>query len=423
MRYSFSYPHDILTLTQQDMHTMVLSEHALALLSRTGDEIKQVYTDIIHSLPQQAQTLSGLSHYLGYNRSNAQRLLNAIHKSDTGHQVIMQLPGTNGLKDFNQCLKDQAIASQWLSLAEQSTAQFESVIKQCSKSHAQLKRSLSETLTADHCSQQDDMRKLHYTASKSIMGSSVNTLLSVYVLSESQKNAEFLQEVALIAKHGIDRAASAPPFVQFYTHPHPEGFCQPRAIDHQSRIDHQQFQIGVIESFSSPGLLKAYQSYSASNSGIVFNPLPEPSPFDATFLFSNPDELANPLHHNNHYSSTSISIKNPTKKLVMMVFLDKKIDMKSSVNVGCYQGNQKVEEGKLSAKDMWTEKLPDYPELRIVNLDAPNMRAIAGLDIQQYIDFIFNFSELDKTQFVCYLMEVDYPIWSSTYRIYFEHQA
>ncbi|MDP5214530.1 hypothetical protein ORJ66_15860 [Pseudoalteromonas tunicata] len=402
---------------------MVLSEHALEALSRTGDELKYVYSNIIQALPHSAQTLSGLTHFLGYNRSNAQRILNAVNKSDNGHQVIIQMPGCSGLKDFNLCIKKHNVAQQWFVQAQQITLQFESVIKQFSKSHAQLKRALSDTLACGHTAEKNDIRKLHYTTSKSIMGSSVNTLFSAYVLSESKKNAEFLQEVAIIAKHGIHRAPNAPPFVQFYTHPHPEGFTQPLAIDGKSRIDHQQFQIGVIESFSTPGLLDAYQSYSASNSGIVFNALADPAPFDATFLFSNPDELANPLHHNNHCSSTSISIKNPTEKLVMMVFLDKKIDMKSSVNVGCYQGNQKVEEGKLSAKDMWTEKLPDYPELRIVNLNAPSLQAIAGINIQQYVDFIFTFSQLNKEQFVCYLMEVDYPIWSSTYRIYFEHQT
>ena len=128
------------------MHTMVLSEHALEILSLTGDELKHVYRSIIYSLPQSAQTLSGLTRYLGYNRSNAQRILNAINKSDTGLDVIKQMPGTNGLKDFNLCLKTVDVGEQWFSQAERVTAQFESVIKQFAKSHAQLKRALSQTM-------------------------------------------------------------------------------------------------------------------------------------------------------------------------------------------------------------------------------------------------------------------------------------
>jgi len=153
----------------------------------------------------------------------------------------------------------------------------------------------------------------------------------------------------------------------------------------------------------------------------VFNDFANGNNFNATFLFSNPDELANPLVHKSKCSSTSISIKNPTKKLMMLVFLEKKLDMRSMVNVGCYSGNQKVEEGKLRSDDMWTERLPEFPELRIVQPNSPDAQSISGMAIGELSDYLFNFSNLDKKDFACYLLEVDHPIWSSTYRVYFEH--
>jgi hypothetical protein len=104
-----------------------------------------------------------------------------------------------------------------------------------------------------------------------------------------------------------------------------------------------------------------------------------------------------------------------------LVFLDKAIDMRSTVNVGCYQGNQKVDDGHLKASDMWTERLPSFPDLKIVNLLSPNISSSSSLNIVELTDYQFKFAQLDKQNFVCYMMEINYPIWSSTYRIYFEH--
>lgn len=91
----------------------------------------------------------------------------------------------------------------------------------------------------------------------------------------------------------------------------------------------------------------------------------------------------------------------------MLVFLEKKLDMRSSVNVGCYSGNQKVEEGKLRSDDMWTERLPEFPELRIVQSDSPDIYQQDGLAIGKMCDYLFTFANLDKNEYSCYMLEVD----------------
>jgi len=94
----------------------------------------------------------------------------------------------------------------------------------------------------------------------------------------------------------------------------------------------------------------------------------------------------------------------------MLVFLDKIIDMRSTVNVGCYQGNQKVDDGNLRASDMWTERLPGFPDLKIANALAPNIASTSSLNIVELTDYQFNFAQLNKQSFFCYMMEIDYPL-------------
>ena len=394
-------------------------------LNRTGENFKSVLNGLFTQFPQSAHSISGLSKWLDYNKSNCQRILNALQKSRNGKEVLTLLPGISGLNEFIARLKNVSLQEKHIVELENVVHAFNHQINLYAKSHAHLKRLLNDN-KPDETSQNVSLtaqqkRNQHFLCSKQLLSSSIKTLFSCYVLTENQNDKEFLQEVAMITKVGIQRSKASPPFVQFYTHPNPEGFVGPDNVTANSRIDTSKFQIGIVDEFSNENLAQSYSSFSASNSGIVFNDLDTEAPFDACFLFSNPDELANPLVHQSKCSSTSISIKSPTEKLIMMVFLDKKLDMRSSVNVGCYSNNQKVEEGKLRASDMWTERLPEFPELNVLHLNSERANIIDGLKVGEMSDYLFNYSNLNKEDFVCYMMEVDYPIWSSTYRIYFEH--
>jgi len=405
--------------------TMLLEKEDLIALNRTGENLKSVLRHLINEFPKSAQTITGMSNWLDFNRSNCQRILNGVYKSKDGKQALCFLPGIAGLVDFLKQVKKQSFEEQLILEANKAIESFDILIKKYARSHADLKRLLGNKASVTSFDQNmltaSEKREQHYLASKQLVGSSIDTLFSCYILKENEATKEYLQEVAMISKQGIVRSKAAPPFVQFYTHPHPEGFTAPENITSNSHIDLSRFHIGVVDEYSTHGFLDAYSSYSASNSGIVFNDLSSNVNFDATFLFSNPDELANPLIHESKCSSTSISIKNPTKKLIMLVFLEKKIDMRSTVNVGCYSGNQKVEEGKLRSDDMWTERLPEFPELKVLHPDSPDAQVKDGIVIGEMSDYLFNFAKLNKADFSCYMLEVDHPIWSSTYRVYFEH--
>jgi len=404
---------------------MLLEKEDLIALNRTGENLKSVLRHLVQDFPHSAQTITGMSNWLDFNRSNCQRILNGINKSKDGKQVLCYLPGIAGLQDFLIQVSKQSLEKQLILEARSAVEAFDIQIKKYARSHAELKRLLGNKPATNSFEKNmlsaSEKREQHYLASKQLVGSSIDTLFSCYILKESDQNKQYLQEVAMISKQSIVRSKASPPFVQFYTHPHPEGFIAPENITVDSRIEAGRFHIGVIDEYSSDGMLSSYASYSPSNSGIVFNDLASDANFDATFLFSNPDELANPLEHESKCSSTSISIKNPTKKLVMLVFLEKKLDMRSSVNVGCYSGNQKVEEGKLRSDDMWTERLPEFPELKVLHPDSLGAQVNGSVAIGEMSDYLFSFANLDKNDFSCYLLEVEHPIWSSTYRIYFEH--
>lgn len=399
---------------------MNLSKDDCIALNRFGERYQQHLHLVFEQLPLGARSIAGLGKFISYNRSNSQRVLNAYRSKD-GITVLLMLPGIEGQQEFAKKIKPHIGENLYRGLLT-LVKQFQSLINQYARSHASLKRMLEKHHTQQQGDDNHQLRKQLYESAVSLIGSEIEHLFCCYALSQSTHNRQFLHEYAMISKQGVSRTAKAPPFVQFYTHDHPKDFISPKLAKSGETVDSTQFEIALAEPYSTPGILEHYVSYCQSNAGLVFGDS-LPSPFNATFMFSNPDELANPITSDSRCSSTSISIKTPTKRLLMLVLIEKQLDKRSSVNLGCYQGNQKVDESKLRISDMWTERLPDFPELKIADL---NNLMQSGNVTQVPVDmlkFFLSYFKLQQDNFIGYLLALDYPIWSSTYRIYFEHEA
>ena len=403
----------------------MLDPQGLKSLNQTGLELQSSIGKVIEQFPKSAQSISGLSKWLTINRSNAQRILNAIKRSNDGVEVICNLPGIAGLSEFVQLANSKSIESSLISNAEQAIGKFQSQISEYGRSHSEIKRLLTRhhsSLKADAEQDFTALRELQFNSISKLLGESTEFLFCGCLIKENSFNSNFLCEHAIVHKNGINIEKKARPLFQYYSHENLPEFDGPEIITTNTKLKDNTFQVAIADDLTSAEVTAGYSGYSQTHSCLLFDKLDRSKgPFDATFIFTNPDEIKNPLVSNTQSSSTAISIKNPTKRLIMMVFIEKKLDRCSTVNVGCYSTNHSVPEGQLSAKEVWSDRLPEYPELKVINLQSPSAQNIDGIDIKKYYDYLFSCSDLDPTEFVCYLMDVPFPIWSSCYRIYFEH--
>ena len=195
---------------------MPLPQTELNELANLGELLKSTLVAMIDEFPISVRSIGGMSTHLDYNRSNCQRLLNAVSNKKQGLEVICLLPGPTSLLDF--CNK----SSKYLTVQKTEklfklVTDFQQKIKFNARSHSELKRLLSENNNAhEHQSvltQQSKSQKL-YEAAKEFMGASVETLFCSYILSCKCED-EYLQETAMISKQGNVHESYAPPFVQF----------------------------------------------------------------------------------------------------------------------------------------------------------------------------------------------------------------
>jgi hypothetical protein len=104
----------------------------------------------------------------------------------------------------------------------------------------------------------------------------------------------------------------------------------------------------------------------------------------------------------------------------MLVFLDKRFDNRSSVHVGCYPYSLLVEREQHTYDEIWNDRFPEFPDVKIVNSLTSVSELTEVKEADAIIQYLFDYAQLSRDEFVCYMIDVKYPIWSTTYRMYFE---
>lgn len=403
---------------------MALSENDLIHLTRTGEQLKNAVRDLVSQLPPTAQSINGMAKYLSANKSTCQRLLNVLHKSQDGLDVIMLVPGFEGINQFIDCMETLDVDGSLIEQARKASKTFIKDIKTFGRSHSGLKRLLSGRMQSSQggysLNAAEQNRAAHFNASRQLLGESSDLTFAAFIAQPNPGNDAFYQEIALVSRQGVNIKTQARPFMQFFSKD-----CLPSASQTAAHSDGtpnvEEFALGMVDAFSSIDLTEAYSGYSQATSSLVFaNLKAEEQPFDATFLFNNPKDSQNPLTSEYKTTVHSISVKIPTKRLVMLMFLDKQLDRRSSVNVGCYPNSIVLERQHHTYDEIWNDRFPEFPELKIVN-SLTSVKELTDIErSDEMIQYLFDYAKLDKEQFVCYMIDVQYPIWASTYRIYFE---
>lgn len=403
---------------------MVLNENDLIHLNRTGEQLKSAIRNLIAELPQQAQSIAGMAKWLDANKSTCQRLLNVMNKSNDGLDVIQLVPGFEGINQFIDCAQAKEIDSSLIEGARKASKTFNGDIKSFGRSHSQLKRSLAGLKEQQQVhysmSAAENNRMLHFQTSEQMLGESSDLTFATFIAQPNKKDERYYQEIAIVSRQQVSIKKQARPFMQYYSHEHLPSATGPDIKTDAARLV-DEFELGIVDEFSSIDLKEAFSGYSHPSSSLVFSNLNNSEkPFDASFIFNDPKDSENPLNSDFKTTTHSISIKIPTKRLVMLVFLDKRFDIRSSVHVGCYPYSLQVERAQHTYDEIWNDRFPEFPDVKIVN-SLTSVSELTGFNkADSMIQYLFDYAQLSRDEFVCYMIDVNYPIWSTTYRMYFE---
>jgi hypothetical protein len=400
-----------------------LSEAEFEYINREGERIKYSLSRLVNSFPNHAKSITGMSNWLSANKSTCQRMVETINKATNGLQVIEFLPGPKGLSDFIKLAEKKPIHKSIIKLSNESVLRFKNLIHEFSRSHSSLKKLIySSKKTESGYTDKLKSRQALYEAAVNISGESIDTVFTAFILKENSEDPKYLQQYTLNYYEGINFSEGARPMAVLVAP------CEQKiniknidVIKDSKKKKGQLREVSLVENLTSKQILDD-TDISIEEEWVVI-PLDSHkiNNLEIGIIKNYQKEQLSPFYGGVKASSMSNYIRSPTKQLNLICFLEKKFEMRSAANVGIYSSISRMVKAISSPDSLWFDRYHDDVDLSLINSNSNFSEKLKYQKANDLIDRIFDLSGCDKEDFCCYLVKVDYPIWSKSYRLYFQY--
>jgi len=409
---------------------MSLKEAEVAQIRRAGEHFKKVLRDTFEFFPRSARSIAGLARWTGINKSTCQRFVQALTKSGDGIDVIVTLPGISGLQQLEATIVELLDKPEGIEPFISMVAEYEDLILEFATSQSELKRSLQKfqsRSSRSFSSYNNKLKKDAYELNRELSGESVDAYVGAHYFRINQQSAEFLDELILSQKIGVELSNFARPFVQsFGGNLSSISIKDPVSIssDTKSSFDVKASREYLFKDFSSPGIEKLYAGIGNLKDSLVYNHTVESEDFrcfDITLGHYDYKTQPNPLSNEHKIICQSVMQRSPAKRLVLIGLIDKRLDKGSDIQSGCYPASVRIHEKDHRPEDLWSERFSDVPEIKLFQPGDGTLSGKLKLEkIDELIELGFELLNEDPKNFTGYFIETEFPLWLTSHRFYFK---
>lgn len=401
-----------------------LSRKELSLIGREGERIKNGLSNLVDDFPNHAKTITGMSKWLSANKSTCQRMVETINKSVDGLQVVHSLPGPAGLKGFIDLAEAHSINPKLVEDARAVVQRFENLIYEYSRSHSALKKLINDSGTdGERTGSKRDNRVALHEAVKAVTGESMEHSFFGCIIKENEQDSKYLQQFTLSYYEGCRASDNSRPItVPIVPGEDSVDFEKPDII---SQDDHKGDSLGVasiIRELTSPSIVDHIEDFShGENWMVVPTQTQSNSELSLGVIKNYPKEQLGPFYGGKKASCIGVHTRYPTKNLYIVCFLDKKYAMRSVANAGIYSSGSHLSNIITSPDSLWFDRFHDEADLGLSGANQDFNEKFEYPLANDLVEQLFSMSNCNREDYTCFLMRVDYPIWSTAYRMYFQY--
>jgi hypothetical protein len=399
-----------------------LLEEEFEYINREGERIKYSLSRLVNSFPNHAKTITGMSLWLNANKSTCQRMVETINKATNGLQAIEFLPGPKGLSDFIKLADKKNIHKNVIKLSNEAVLRFKNLIHEFSRSHSSLKKLINLSKKTDSgYTDKVKIRQSLYEAANNLSGESIENVFTAFILKENPENPKYLQQLTLNYYQGASFSEGARPMAVLVAPCEQELEVEDVKVIKSSKDKQKISEVNIVESLTSYQILKDAE-ISVKGEWVVIPFASEKQDNVEVGIIKNyQEEQLSPFYGGVKASSMSNYIRSPTKQLYMLCFLERKFVMRSVANVGIYSSISKMVKAISSPESLWFDRYHDDVDLSLVNSNACFNDKLNYEKADELINTLFELTDCEKQDYSCYVVKVEYPIWSMSYRIYFQY--
>lgn len=397
-----------------------LNANDFALIDREGEKIKNALSQLIEAFPFHAQNITGMSHWLDASKTTCQRIVESIQRPSNGIEAINNLPGPSGLKKFLALVQKQKIPSKEIKSTLDAIQHFEELILKYARSHSSLKQLIIDQTAFDSNDENTELevRKSLYTAAAQLTGESIDTNFYAFIHKENEENPKYLSQYIFTYYEGCAFTANSRP-LRFPINP-TEDEVEVKSIscvskDHKFEGSAPPFTF--IEEFTSQEVIKDIDAMTIGKDFVVFPPHNYPEEVSKIANFKHyPNDLTHPSYGGKMAGLAAVEVRSPCKKLYFLVFLENKLAMQSIANPGIYSSGLHL---GYTPASIWYDRLYSEADVTVFPAQSNLAKKLNFPKANELVDSFFSLTNSKKEDFYGYLVEVDYPIWSISYRLFF----
>lgn len=402
-----------------------LSRKELSLIGREGERIKNGLANLVEDFPNHAKTITGMSKWLNANKSTCQRMVETINKAVDGLEVVNSLPGPAGLKGFIDLAEEKSINPKLVDEARAVVQRFENLIYEYSRSHSALKKLINESssTSTERTGSKRDARAALYEAAKLVTGESMESSFFACIIKENDHDSKYLQQFTLSYYEGCRASEnSRPVMVPVAPGENTLDFEKPDVISQGEQKGDSLSHVSLIRELTSPSIIDHINDFThGENWMVVPTETDKNSETNIGVIKNYPKEQLGPFHGGKKASCVGAHTRYPTKNLYVMCFLDKKYAMRSVANAGIYSSGSQLINIISSPDALWFDRFHDEADLGLSGPNDDFSQKLGYPMANELVDELFSMSECNRDDYTCFLMQVEFPIWSTAYRMYFQY--
>ncbi len=403
-----------------------LDESEAAAARRVGERLRAELEPLIRSLPKQFRAGAAMSRELGIDRSTCQRVLQATRDASDGIDVLVRLPGVEGLRLFSEALDERGTKKLLISQVNEALESFSELIERLAGSQAALVRRIQAIgLAAGGALTQETeaaFREQAFEALAPLTGRQLETQCNFILMRPLPGDPKRAQVIGARDMVGLTGAPGAPPVSGlFFARAHeslPEGQPRPVPLVTDGDQDSEEEGSTLLSEFCSQQMPKvSTRRVGDVTLELIEPPEPGSAPLDVALAYRLEPAILHPALQENRRLHLYYHCVVPTRRVLLHAYLHRSMAKRCLAEAFVHQRSV---EALSDGPEPWFDRLDQRLVVEILGSDLGAAGTGASPRQERFLARLFQETDWSPSDFIGFRVRLDHPIWGCRYTLAFE---
>lgn len=381
-----------------------------------GDRLRAELSRLLSVQSFQEFSNLALSRHLGVNRNICQRVEAACASSITPIEVLLRVPGVEGLRLFVAGASAAAGLAAPDPTATASIEQFGAFIRQVAGSHSRLMRRLRVNASPQHAPSSSiasedvhlEARKRLYQDAADVMGLSSDLGTNIAIIRPIEEDPKMMHGAYFGSLHGLRWDGRPQPIITQVNISRASEVGQSSNEQRHQLYDPNEPYPPLIEAFCSRPMPVVSTRIVHDLEYVMVDPSPGSEQVDIAMCFPW-EKRGHPLYKKVPMWWSMFALRRPCKRSLCDVYLHRSMAVHAVPSVGAYRWIADMP----NPTQQWHERYPGRYTLELLGNGLTNADSRAWSRHREATQYVFDRLGWDPEEFVGYRCDTMYPIWGS----------